>query len=246
LQALKRTAATSRESFIAVLSVSSGRRPRWPKIATKRLAFNICARAGNGQFCLKRITISKRMRVKLKAASPPHTGRRRGSHPASAAAPLRACRALPPRHGLSRTRVLAGRAAVAARIAPVDGTAAESMRQATRPIEQHVARQLAKVRASSRLGAARRLIAAEALAAVAALIAANRGGGRLSSDYEVARLTVTLRDLRIWADAALGADLRAAILRNADFWREPRSGEPRRRGRRSQLAPPAPLSIRRR
>jgi len=64
LQALKRTAATSRESFIAVLSVSSGRRPRWPKIATNRLAFNICARAGTGQPCLKRITISKRMRVK--------------------------------------------------------------------------------------------------------------------------------------------------------------------------------------
>ena len=111
----------------------------------------------------------------------------------------------------------AGRAAVAARIAPVDGTAAESMRQATRRVEPHMARQLAKVRASSRLGAARRLIAAEALAAVAALIAAYRGGGRFSSDYEAARLTVALRDLRVWADAVLDADLRAAILRTADL-----------------------------
>jgi Domain of unknown function (DUF4192) len=98
-------------------------------------------------------------------------------------------------------RVLDGRAAVAARVAPVSGQAAESMRQATRRAEQHVARQLRKVRASSRIGAARRLIAAEGLAAVAAMIAAYRDGGRFGSDYEVARLTVALRDLRVRDDA---------------------------------------------
>ena len=46
-------------------------------------------------------------------------------------------------------RVLPGRAGVAARIAPLGGDTAESMRQATRRAEQHVARLLARVRKSS-------------------------------------------------------------------------------------------------
>jgi len=90
---------------------------------------------------------------------------------------------------------------VAARVAPVGGLAAESMRQATRRAEQYVARQLVKVRVSSRIGAARRLIADEGLAAVAAMIAAYRGGGRFTSDDQVARLTVALRDLWLRDDA---------------------------------------------
>ncbi|MBV9095173.1 MAG: DUF4192 domain-containing protein [Streptosporangiaceae bacterium] len=112
-----------------------------------------------------------------------------GAHPAAAAM------------ARAGTPVLAGRAAVAARIAPLGGTAAESMRQATRRAEQHAARQLAKVRASSRIGAARRLIAAEGLAAVAAMITAYRAGGQVSSNDQIARLTVALHDLRVRDDA---------------------------------------------
>jgi len=99
------------------------------------------------------------------------------------------------------TPVLASRAAVAARVAPLGGIAAESMRQATRRAEQHVARLLAKVRRSARIGAARHMIAAEGLAAVGGMIARYRDGGRFTSDDEVARLTVALRDLRVRDDA---------------------------------------------
>ncbi len=98
-------------------------------------------------------------------------------------------------------RVLPGRAAVAARIAPVGGETAESMRQATRRAEQHVARLLARVRKSSRIGAARRMIAAEGLAAVGAMILRYRNDGRFTSDYEIARISVALRDLRVRDDA---------------------------------------------
>jgi hypothetical protein len=98
-------------------------------------------------------------------------------------------------------RVLASRAALAARVAPLGGIAAESMRQATRRAERHVTRLLAKVRRSGRLGAARHMIAAEGLAAVGAMIARYRGGGKYTSDDEIARVTVALRDLRVRDDA---------------------------------------------
>jgi hypothetical protein len=98
-------------------------------------------------------------------------------------------------------RVLACRAAVAARVAPLGGIAAESMRQATRRAEQHIARLLAKVRRSGRLGAARHMIAAEGLAAVGVMITRYRDGGRFTSDDEIARITVALRDLRVRDDA---------------------------------------------
>jgi Domain of unknown function (DUF4192) len=98
-------------------------------------------------------------------------------------------------------RVLAGRAAVAARVAPLGGIAAESMRQATRRAELHVARLLARVRKSARLGAARHMIAAEGLAAVGTMITRYRDGGRFASDDEIARITVALRDLRVRDDA---------------------------------------------
>jgi Domain of unknown function (DUF4192) len=111
------------------------------------------------------------------------------AHPASADMP-----------GVGK-QVLAGRAAVAARVAPVGGIAAESMRQATRRAEQHVTQLLAKVRKSSRIGAARRMIAAEGLAAVGQMITRYRGGGRFTTDYEIARITVALGDLRVRDDA---------------------------------------------
>ncbi len=109
--------------------------------------------------------------------------------------------------------VLAGRAAVAARVAPIGGIAAESMRQATRRAERHVAQLLAAVRGSSRIGAARHMIAAEGLAAVGQMITRYRGGGRVTSDYEIARITVALRDLRVRDDAwAFSNGWRALVL----------------------------------
>ena len=98
-------------------------------------------------------------------------------------------------------QVLADRAAVAARVAPLGGTAAESMRQATRRAERHVSQVLAKVRKSSRLGAARQMIAAEGLNAVGSMIRTYRSGGRFTTDYQVAWITVALRDLRVRDDA---------------------------------------------
>ena len=97
--------------------------------------------------------------------------------------------------------VLPSRADLAGRIAPLGGIAAESMRQATRRAEQHVTRLLGKVRKSARLGAARHMIAAEGLAAVGAMISQYRDGGRFTSDDEIARITVALRDLRVRDDA---------------------------------------------
>src|SRR5581483_1630769 len=73
--------------------------------------------------------------------------------------------------------------------------------QATRRAERHVKQLVAKVRKSSRLGAARQMIAAEGLAAVGAMIATYREGGRFTTDYQVARLTVALRELRVRDDA---------------------------------------------
>jgi hypothetical protein len=98
-------------------------------------------------------------------------------------------------------QVLADRAAVAARVAPLGGIAAESMRQATRRAERHAGQLLAKVRKSARIGAARQLIAAEGLNAVSAMIATYRAGGRYTTDYQIAWLTVALRDLRVRDDA---------------------------------------------
>ena len=112
-----------------------------------------------------------------------------GTHPASVA--------------LARDEapVLADRAAVAARIAPLRGSTEESMRQATRRAERHVAQLLGKVRKSARIGAARHMIAAEGLAAVGRMIAGYRRGDATATDYEVAWVTVALRDLRVRDDA---------------------------------------------
>jgi hypothetical protein len=99
------------------------------------------------------------------------------------------------------TEVLADRAAVAARVAPLGGIAAESMRQATRRAERHVSQLLAKARKSARLGAARQMIASEGLNAVGSMIATYRTGGRFTADYEIGRMTVALRELRVRDDA---------------------------------------------
>jgi hypothetical protein len=97
--------------------------------------------------------------------------------------------------------VLADRAAVAARVAPLGGIDAESMRQATQRAERHVRQLLARVRKSSRLGAARRMIATEGLNAVGSMIRTYRSGGRYATDYQLAWITVALRDLRVRDDA---------------------------------------------
>ena len=97
--------------------------------------------------------------------------------------------------------VLPDRAAVAARVAPLGGIAAESMRQATRRAERHITQLVAKVRKSARLGAGRRLIAAEGLTAVGTMISTYRGGGRYGTAFQVAWVTVALRDLRVRDDA---------------------------------------------
>ena len=97
--------------------------------------------------------------------------------------------------------VLADRPAIAARVAPVGGSTAASMRQATRRAERHVAQLLGKVRKSFRIGAARQMIAAEGLAAVGKMIATYRRGGVFATDYEIAWVTVALKDLRVRDDA---------------------------------------------
>jgi hypothetical protein len=98
-------------------------------------------------------------------------------------------------------QVLADRSAVAARVAPLGGIAAEPMRQATIRAERHGRQLLARVRKSARLGAARRMIAAEGLNAVGSMIGTYRAGGRYATDYQVAWITVALRDLRVRDDA---------------------------------------------
>lgn len=97
--------------------------------------------------------------------------------------------------------VLADREAVGAAIAPLGGVTAESMRQATERAERYVTKKLVKVRKVTQLGVVRQMISAEGLAAVAEIIDTYRQGGRFSTDYQVAWLTVVLRDMRVRDDA---------------------------------------------
>jgi Domain of unknown function (DUF4192) len=97
--------------------------------------------------------------------------------------------------------VLPSRGALAGSIAPLAGQAAEAMRLATRRAEQHATQIIAKVRRSSRIGAARHMIASEGLAAVAEMVSLYRGGGRYATDYQLAWLCVALKDLRVRDDA---------------------------------------------
>ena len=143
-------------------------------------------------------------------------------------------------------RVLADRAAVAARVAPLGGLAAESMRQATRRAERHVGQLLAKVRKSPRIGAARRLIAAEGLNAVGAMIATYRAGGKYTTDYQIAWLTVALRDLRVRDDAWARMDPAYAGRAPAAVDRRDPAGAARVRGRTRRPARLRGLAGRRR
>jgi Domain of unknown function (DUF4192) len=112
-----------------------------------------------------------------------------GSHPVAAAMTA------------AGEQVLADRDALAASIAPVTGAEAGEMRWATRRAEQHVVQIIARVRRSTRLGAARHMIACEGLAAVGDMIALYRRGGTYSTEYQLAWLTVALKDLRVRDDA---------------------------------------------
>jgi hypothetical protein len=98
------------------------------------------------------------------------------------------------------TQVLPNRAAVAASIAPVTGAAAESMRRATRRAQTYALRRIENLVTHSNLTAARKAIADKGLAAVRDFIATYRDG-RDATDYQVARLTVALKDMRIRDDA---------------------------------------------
>jgi len=109
------------------------------------------------------------------------------THPASAAL---ACGAT----------VLPDRDAVAAGIAPIPG-AAGPMQAATRRAEQHITQIIAKVGTATRLGTTRHMITTEALAAVSGIIKAYRDGGSYRTDYQLAWLTVVLKDLRVRDDA---------------------------------------------
>jgi hypothetical protein len=75
------------------------------------------------------------------------------------------------------------------------------MRQATRRAERHVTQLLTQVRRSTRRGAARHLVATEGLAASGDMITTYRAGGRYTTDFQLARMTVALRDLRVRDDA---------------------------------------------
>ena len=97
--------------------------------------------------------------------------------------------------------VLPDRSALAAQVAPLGGIAAVSMRQATRRAEAHANRLLKKVTKSHRIGAARRMVAAEGLNAVSTIIGTYRAGGSYATDYQLAWVTVALKDLRVRDDA---------------------------------------------
>ena len=97
--------------------------------------------------------------------------------------------------------VLASRADLADRVAPVDGIAAESMRQATRRAEQHVTRLLGQ---GAQVGPPRRRSAHDRRRRPGRRRRDDqpyRDGGRFTSDDEIARITVALRDLRVRDDA---------------------------------------------
>jgi Domain of unknown function (DUF4192) len=97
---------------------------------------------------------------------------------------------------------LPDRAALEDTVAPLGGAVRESMRQATIRAENRAA---AMVTQAARLGRKRREIlhplADEGLRAVSDAIGAYRGGERITSDDEIAWLSVALADLRVRDDA---------------------------------------------
>jgi hypothetical protein len=114
------------------------------------------------------------------------------------------------------------------------------MRQATRRAERHVAQLLGKVCKSARISAARHMIAAREVA-VGRMIAAYRRGDSDATDYEIAWVTVELRDLRVkdetWARTNPGTRMRTGGCgstwfggRSPGTWRRPRPCSPWRPG----------------
>lgn len=101
----------------------------------------------------------------------------------------------------SRSVVLSSRDVLAATVAPLGGRPRQSMRQATRRAEQHLARVLATAEASGKPDAARKALAEEGIAMVANLIAAYRSSGRRASYDTFAMATVALDDKRVRDDA---------------------------------------------
>jgi hypothetical protein len=98
-------------------------------------------------------------------------------------------------------KALRDRAALAATIAPLGGLAEESMRQATRRAERHVADLIRKAAASGGPGGAAELVIAEGLRAVGEAIGAYQRGGRITGDDRLAWLAVSLADVRVRDDA---------------------------------------------
>jgi hypothetical protein len=118
------------------------------------------------------------------------------------------------------SKVLRDRAALAATIAPLTGLAADSMRQATRRAERRVTALIRAGRGSGSrggqaaggpasrdpgsadsAGSAVPPVIGEGLRAVGDAIAVYRGGGRITSDDQIAWLAVSLADLRVRDDA---------------------------------------------
>lgn len=101
----------------------------------------------------------------------------------------------------SETPVLASREELAATLAPVTGTEAELMHEATRRAEEHAMQLIERVTRTGRRAAARRLIAVAGVEAVTEAITACRRGDHIPPGHCAAWLTVVLQDLRVRDDA---------------------------------------------
>jgi Domain of unknown function (DUF4192) len=97
--------------------------------------------------------------------------------------------------------VLPARGALATSIAPLAGQAAETMRAATLQAEQHISSVLARHRAPGRRPSARNMIIGESLAAVSQMVTMYREGGRFATEYQLAWLSVALKNFRVRDDA---------------------------------------------
>ncbi|MGE5286074.1 MAG: DUF4192 domain-containing protein [Micromonosporaceae bacterium] len=97
---------------------------------------------------------------------------------------------------------LPDRAALEKTLAPLDGVARTSMRQATMRAENRAAAMVAEAaRSGRRRREILRPVVDEGLRAVSLAIGTYRGGERITSDDEIAWLTITLADLRVRDDA---------------------------------------------
>ncbi len=111
------------------------------------------------------------------------------AHPVAAALATAGLAAYPDRESLVRT------------MAPLTGAVAESMRHATDRALARVAVLIGEQRNSAQGGDLLRLVVEDGRRAVTEAILAYRAGGQLTSDDEIAWLSVTLSDLRVRDDA---------------------------------------------